>query len=162
MDYLLKTSFGKINLGTEASLVSNYRLQSYTGSPYLTLVGQWDKGFAPVIRWKQIVTADWTNGNWGAGLQVHYTGPYTDEYSDQFTREPSPVGNVQTVASNTTWNIYGSWKPMKPLTVVLGIRNLFNKEPPFSNQTLNWQAGYDPVFSDPILRAYYAKLKYEF
>jgi iron complex outermembrane receptor protein len=162
VDYLLKTSYGRVRLGSEGTLVSNYRLQPYAGGKYRTLVGQWNRGFQPLIRWKQVVTADWSNGDWGGGLSARYDSPYTDEYTDQGARAPSTNGNQLTVASYTTWDAYGSWKPTKPLTVLVGVRNLFNKEPPFSNQTLNWQAGYDPVLGDPILRAYYAKLKYEF
>lgn len=160
-DYLLKTTIGKVRFGTEGTLISNYRLQTYAGGPYLTRVGQWDKGFQPFIRWTQLVTADWTNGNWGAGVTGRYLSPYTDEYTAEQGLQPTS-GTVLTVASYTTWDGYGSWKPTKPLTVLLGVHNLFNKQPPFSNQNLNWQAGYDPVHGDPLLRAYYAKLKYEF
>jgi len=60
------------------------------------------------------------------------------------------------------WNGYVSFKPVDPLTVLLGIRNLFDTNPPFSNQTANWQTPYNPQFSDPFGRTFYARLKYTF
>jgi hypothetical protein len=46
------------------------------------------------------------------------------------------------------------------------VSNLFNTDPPFSNQgggsLTNWQAGFNPLFSDPTGRAFYVRLKYIF
>ena len=46
----------------------------------------------------------------------------------------------------------------------LGVNNVFDKNPPFSNQANlgNWQSGYNNQFSDPTGRAFYMRLKYEF
>jgi iron complex outermembrane receptor protein len=52
------------------------------------------------------------------------------------------------------------------MTVLLGISNLLDTDPPFSNQgggtNTNWQSGYNPLFSDPTGRAFYLRLKYQF
>jgi iron complex outermembrane receptor protein len=42
------------------------------------------------------------------------------------------------------------------------MRNAFNTNPPFSNQYFNWQAGYNPLFSDPLGRTFYGRLSYKF
>ena len=154
-NYLLKTSAGKIRVGLEGTLVTNYRLQEYQGAPYLTLDRQFNSGNQPVIGWQHLLTVDWTKGDWGAGISNHYLSGYSDEFTNA-------NGSVAYVSSYTLWNGYVSVKPVKSFTVLVGIRNLFNREPSFSNQTQNWQAGYNPVFSDPTGRAYYAKLSYDF
>jgi hypothetical protein len=41
------------------------------------------------------------------------------------------------------------------VTVLLGINSVLNKDPPFSNQTGNWPAGYNPIHSSPLLREFY-------
>lgn len=159
-EYLIRSDFGKFHIGLDATLVTRYWLQEYTGGPELNLVGQWNQGNEPVQRWQALLTLDWTSngGMFGAGLQDRFTSRYADEYSD--------VVNVQTdartVGVESIWNGYVSVKPIDPLTVLLGIRNIFDKDPPFSNQNANWQSPYNPNFSDPFGRTFYARVKYTF
>ena len=40
--------------------------------------------------------------------------------------------------------------------------NLFDEEPPFSNQAYFFLAGYDPTYSDPRGRSYYLGVDYKF
>jgi iron complex outermembrane receptor protein len=158
--YLIRSDFGKFRFGLDSTVVTQYILHTYTGGPGLNLVGQFNQGFQPVIRWQYLLSADWTSngGRWGAGLQDKFQSRYADEFSD--------VANVSTdprqVGVYSIWNGYVSFKPVDPLTVLLGIRNLFDTNPPFSNQTANWQTPYNPQFSDPFGRTFYARLKYTF
>ena len=71
-------------------------------------------------------------------------------------------GQQLRAGSQSTWDIYGSYKPIQSLMVTLGVNNVLNKYPPFSNQTYNWPAGYNPVYSSPLLREFYLNLKYDF
>ncbi len=159
-DYLIRSDFGDFRFGLDSTVVTQYILHTYTGGPALNLVGQFNQGFQPVIRWQYLLTLDWTSngGRWGAGLQDRFESRYTDEFSDtpNVTTDPRQVGTY------SIWNGYVSFKPTDPLTVLLGIRNLFDTNPPFSNQTANWQTPYNPVFSDPFGRTFYARLKYTF
>jgi iron complex outermembrane receptor protein len=43
----------------------------------------------------------------------------------------------------------------KGVTLTAGVKNLFDKEPPFSNQGTLFQKGYDPRYTDPVGRALY-------
>ena len=50
------------------------------------------------------------------------------------------------------------------LTLTLGVRNLFDKDPPYTNaggQT-SFQGGYDPVYADPRGRFMYARANPKF
>ena len=159
-DYLIRSDFGKFRIGLDSTVVTRYILHTYTGGPGLNLVGQFNQGFQPVIRWQYLLSLDWTSngGRWGAGLQDHFQSRYADEFSDT----PNVSTDPRQVGTYSIWNGYASFKPIDPLTVLVGIRNLFDKDPPFSNQTANWQTPYNPVFSDPYGRTFYARLKYTF
>jgi iron complex outermembrane receptor protein len=159
-EYLIRSDFGKYHIGLDSSLVTRYWLQEYQGGPELNLIGQWNQGNQPVMRWQSLLSLDWTSngGMYGAGLQDRFTSRYADEFSNVTN---DSVG-ARTVGIYSIWNGYVSVKPTDPLTVLLGIRNLFDKEPPFSNQTANWQTPYNPNFSDPTGRTFYARLKYTF
>jgi iron complex outermembrane receptor protein len=46
--------------------------------------------------------------------------------------------------------------------VALGIKNLFDRAPPFSNQTALGLVMYDPRYADPRGRVFYAQLAVSF
>ncbi len=46
------------------------------------------------------------------------------------------------------------------LRVALGVKNVFNRAPPVSNQTGSFQIGYDPTYADPRGRGYYLRIGY--
>lgn len=154
-NYTLRTSKGNFRFGLEGTWITQYRLQEYKGATWLNLRGQFNSGNQPAITWQHELTMDWTYDTWGAGLSNHFLSSYTDEYADA-------AGDAIKVGAYSTWNTYGSWKPAKNMTLLVGVRNVFNTNPPFSNQTANWQAGYNPLFSDPTGRAYYARYTIEF
>jgi hypothetical protein len=45
---------------------------------------------------------------------------------------------------------------------MLGIQNLFDTNPPFTNASQgNFAAGYNSTLTNPLLRTFYLNLKYE-
>lgn len=155
--YTQHTAIGAFNVDLEGTAITQYNLQEYTGGPVLNLVGWFNSGNQPALRWQHNLRITWASigGRWGAGLDNRFMSTYIDENDDA-------AGNPRTVGSDSTWDVYGSYKPILPLTVLVGIRNLFNRWPPFSNQLSNWGAGYNPIYSDPTLRTFYINLKYNF
>ena len=142
-------STGNFTFVGNSTYVMKYAYQDYTDGPYNQNVGVF-VGTGPIFRWQQTVSAAWTLGPYGAGLTGHYKSGYDDQ-------DPS-----NHVSSYTTFDGYGSWAPTKQLSFTLGIRNLFDREPPFSNQVFVFQAGYDPRFTDPTGRTYYVRGTYNY
>jgi iron complex outermembrane receptor protein len=157
--YLLRTPIGKFRASLDGTLVTRFLLQQYLDGPELNLVGQFNQGNQPIIRWSHNLNIDWMNGPFGAGINNHFLSSYGD-----YALEAN--GQVHTVGDYDIWGIYMSWKPFEALTTLVGVSNLFNTDPPFSNQgggsLTNWQAGFNPLFSDPTGRAFYVRLKYIF
>ena len=159
VQYLLRTPIGQFHAALEGTLVTKYLLQQYLDGPELNRVGQFVQGNQPIIRWSHQLNVDWSNGPFGAGINNHFVSSYGD-----YTLLAN--GQVNTVGDYSIWGIYASWKPVEALTTLVGVSNLFDTDPPFSNQgggtNTNWQAGFNPLFSDPTGRAFYLRLKYEF
>lgn len=153
--YSMNTGYGKFRFSGEGTYVMDYRLQNFPGGPQNSEVGRFNGGNQPVIRWQDLLTLDWTNQALGAGLNNHYMSRYQD-----FARDAS--GNHINVDSYSIWNAYVSYKPVPGLRLVAGINNLLNTNPPFSNQTQNWQAGYNPVFSSALGRTFNLRGTYQF
>lgn len=97
-----------------------------------------------------------------ADLRIRSTGIGQHRIHHDRDQPPDGNGNPRYVGTDSTWNVYGSYKPIRPLTVLVGIRNVLNHNPPFSNQLGNWPSGYNPVYSDPTLRTFYVNLRYNF
>lgn len=157
VNYTQQTRWGQFNEDLEGTAITQFHLQEYTGGPVLNLVGWYNSGNQPALRWQHTLRFTWASpdGRWGAGLNNHLMSSYIDQNVDA-------SGKPRNVGSDSVWGAYGSYKPIRPLTVLVGIRNLLNKYPPFSNQLGNWPAGYNPVYSDPTLRTFYINLKYDF
>jgi iron complex outermembrane receptor protein len=154
--YTQHTAFGTFSEDLEGTAITQYRLTEYTGAAPVNLVGWFDQGQFPAIRWQHNLTLNWNSptGKWGGGLENQFYSKYIDEF-------PYANGTTPDVSSQSTWDAFATYKPIPRLTVLFGIQNLFNQTPPFSNQLdYNFAAGYSSIFSNPIMRAYYVNLKY--
>jgi iron complex outermembrane recepter protein len=154
--YTQHTTFGTFTEDLEGTAITQYLLTEYTGGAPVNLVGWFNQGQFPAIRWEHNLTINWDSPDhmWSGGLENQFFSRYVDEFSDA-------AGNPLEVSSQSTWDAYASYKPIPRLTVLFGIQNLFNETPPFSNQLdYNFAAGYSSIFSNPIMRAFYVNLKY--
>jgi iron complex outermembrane receptor protein len=107
-------------------------------------------GTGPVFRWQNTTNLVWNKDHLSAGLTARYKTGYVDE---------DPTWHV---ASYTTFDSYVAFTQRKGLGLTVGVRNLFDRDPPLSYQTQGFQAGYDPRYTDPIGRTYYARVNYTF
>jgi iron complex outermembrane recepter protein len=163
IQYSQRTRIGEFREDLEGTSVTQFRLQQFSGGPVVNMVAAYNGGdlYNPALKWQHQLRVDWTSpqGRWGAGVANRFFSSYTDE----FGIGPTNSGPARTVATQSTWDVYTSYRPVLGLTVLFGIRNLFNTNPPFSNSSQNnFAAGYNALFSDPILRDFYVNLKYRF
>ena len=161
IQYLQDTPLGTFREDLEGTTVTQFRLQQYAGGPILNLVGNNQGGVnnPPLLRWQHDLRLDWTSpaGTWGGGL----SNRFFSRYIDALNIGPTNTGPQRIVGSQSTWNAYASYKPIRPLTVLFGIQNVLNTNPPFTNgpQT-NFAAGYSNLFSNPLMRTFYLNVTY--
>jgi iron complex outermembrane receptor protein len=156
IQYLQHTPIGTFHEDLEGTAVTQFREQQYNGGPLLNLVG-WYNEDPPAYRWQHNLRVDWASpeGAWGGGISNRFYSSYIDEFTDG-------NGNERTVGSYSTWDAYASYKPVRNLTVLFGIRNLLNTSPPFTNASQgNFAAGYNALVADPLLRNFYVNVKYQ-
>ncbi|KAA5840990.1 TonB-dependent receptor [Pseudomonas chlororaphis] len=157
LDYRLPaTAWGEFGLGLQGTYVTRYDYQQQLKGEYIDKLGDFRGGdFASagaVARWRHSLTATWNQGPLGATLTNRYTSGYHDSDRDSHNR----------VGSYNVWDLAGTYTWRQALGVTLGVKNLFDREPPFSNQTYTFQSGYDPRYSDPFGRTLYTRLSYNF
>jgi len=151
---LPRQNFGGLTLQIDGTWVRKYDYQNERGGPFTENVGRYADA-TPVFRWRHNATLSWNLGPWGAVL----TNRYMSGYTDQNAVDPQFYNRVK---DYSTWSLSGNYTGIKHVDVTLGVRNLFDEDPPYTNQSTTFQQGYDPRYTDPLGRTWYARLTYKF
>lgn len=108
--------------------------------------------------WKHYASIDVTTGPWGFTLGQSWQKGYND------IAATTPGVPSRRVGTYPLYDVQARYGGFRNLELRAGIRNLLDKDPPYSNaggQTA-FQGGYDPTWADPRGRFYYAGLTYKF
>ena len=90
-------------------------------------------------RWQHVLTVNLDREQWLTTLSHRYRRGYTD-------LSPLPDGSLRRVASYQLWDLQ-QVVPLAPdVRLLLGVQNLLNTDPPFSNAS---QFGYIRGYTDP-------------
>jgi iron complex outermembrane receptor protein len=111
-----------------------------------------------VPRWKHYASLDYSTPTWGVTLGQSWQKGY---YDLPATTAGTPVRRV---GAYELYDVQARYTGLSNLELRVGIRNLLDKDPPYSNaggQT-SFQGGYDPTYADPRGRYFYAGLTYKF
>lgn len=150
---------GALALAYDGTYVKSYKYQTNPSDPFKENVGIYSDG-SPVFKWKHNVSAAWSLGDIGARMSLRHQSGYIDQ-NDPTTvvGGPSFYGDVN---SYTLVDLSGTYKFTKLSSLTIGVKNLFDKDPPFSNQSSRSQRGYDPRYTDPLGRSLFVRAAYGF
>ena len=144
-------ALGRFNFELQSTWVHSYKYQLFAGGGYTQNVGNFSAGNGiPVFRWQHNVNLDWNLDPFSVGLAVHHKSGYVDS-------DPS-----RKVSAYTTEDLYATYAMAKGFSFTVGVKNLADRLPPYTNYTGLFQQGYDPRFTDPTGRTYYARGTYSF
>jgi iron complex outermembrane receptor protein len=121
----------------------------FAGDAAATVITQGASGGA-VPRWRHKGSLQYNYGPWQGTLAQTFQNGYLDQ------------GDTRRVGSYSLWDLSGGYTGIKNLTVQLGVKNLFDRDPPFTRQGSTFQVGYDPTYGDPRGRFWWGSLKYAF
>ncbi len=88
---------------------------------------------------------------------------YNSQYDDvpgNFDDPADPAFKVRKVGAYSVWSAQGSYTGLKAWTFVLGIRDILNAEPPYTNAggSFFFQSGYDVSYVNPLGRFVYGRV----
>jgi iron complex outermembrane receptor protein len=149
-------SWGRLAFDATGTYYLKYDTQNLDGSytsAIGTVFGQQVTGVIP--RWKHYATVSWLYGPWSVALSNLHQNAYTDQQTDL-------DGNLRKVSTMSLWDLQGSYALNKNLKFTLGVKNLFDEDPPLSNQQYTFQAGYDPSYYDARARFIYGAVNWKF
>lgn len=158
------TKYGRFGASLRSSYVTNYEFQVEPDARWFDPLGNYNPQFGgPVIRYTQVMRLNWDLADWGFSFGNRHISGYRDQNANgaPFNRAPF---NTNEVGSYNVSDVSATWRGLlKGLTLAVGIENVFDQDPPFTNQVGRFQArAYDDRFHNPLGRAYRFSAKYEF
>ncbi|MEF9995070.1 MAG: TonB-dependent receptor [Burkholderiaceae bacterium] len=151
------TDAGRFNFGVRGTYVLSYKYQLEPNGEWIDNLGNYSNG-SPVFRYQQVTTLGWQKGPWSTLLINQFKTGYEDANAEGGV-DPEYYNRV---GAYSLWNLSGTYAGIKGLALTLGVQNLFNQDPKFSNQSDRFQVGYDDRYSNPMGRTYMLRAAYEF
>jgi iron complex outermembrane receptor protein len=152
------TQYGRFSFNWRGTYITKYEFQIEPGGVWYNPVGNYNAQFGgPVQRFRHITSLGWEMNAWNAGLIYNWSSGYKDQ-----NLVPAPY-NQNTVGNYGIFNLSVGYKGIKGLTLGGGILNVFDTDPPFTNQVSRFQArAYDDRFHNPLGRTWTLGARYEF
>jgi iron complex outermembrane recepter protein len=147
---------GRVTLGFSGTYFAQYDTDNFDGT-FANNVGNLTNATTGGVipRWKTYSSANWSNGPWDTTVALNWQSSYEDI--------PGNINNdARRVSAYQTVDLQGSYSGLKNLRLTLGVRNVLDRDPPYTNQGFSFQAGYDPQYADPRGRFIYGRLTYSF
>ena len=151
-----RTHWGRLRLDITGTYFIRYDGQNLDGSYSGVVSNNLNSPLTGTLpRWKHYASLTWDSGPWMASIAQSYQSGYTDVNTDL-------DGNERRVSSMSLFDVQGSYTGIKNLTLTLGVKNVFDTNPPATNQRISFQAGYDPQVYDARARFVYGSIRYAF
>lgn len=148
------TAWGRFGLNLSGTYVLEYKRQFGPLEPYVSNLGRFLNDQV-IQRWRHRASLDWEYGDFNVTLGNTFYSGYQD---DSYLPDTAP----RRVKAYSLWDMSGAWRINRMLRVRAGIQNLANTAPPFSNQSYYFLSTYDPTYTDPRGRTFYASVNLSF
>ncbi len=155
-----ETDYGTFSVDFTGTLITKYERQFGPLEPYRSNLGRFLNDQV-IQRWRHRIAFNWDSGPLGLTFANNYSSSYRDQNT---TYDPVSDSRLPSrdVKAYSLWDLTGSYKVNEQLRVRAGVLNVFDEEPPFSNQAYYFIASYDPTYTDPRGRSFYLGVEYKF
>jgi len=154
------TAYGRFSFAARGTYVTKYEFQVEPNGRWFEPVGNYSAQFGgPVIRYQQVASVTWERNAWSATL----FNRLLDGYIDQNTSGAVAPYNRNRVGNYSIYDVSATYRGIKNMTLQVGVLNVLDTDPPFTNQVSRFQArAYDDRFHNPLGRTYQVAARYEF
>ena len=158
---------GKVAGGFDLSYLLEKRSRLIASAPFgPSEVGQWTRSNDLGIRWKHTAFVSYRQGNWTGMFNQIYRGGYVDQILPGVAN--GIVRPVNWGPKVKPYNLYGfslTYRGLKNMSVIAGVKNLFNTDPPFSvayDSNSGAGSSWEPRVADPRGRSYTLRVEHKF
>ncbi len=151
-----RTSWGRVRVDLAGTYFIRNDSQQIDGSYAGAVSNTFNSNVVGIVpRWKHYASVGWDLGPWSTTLAQTYQSGYVDAGTDG-------NDNQRRVSSMSLFDLQGQFTGFKNLTLTLGVKNVFDTNPPVTNQGNSFQALYDPSYYDARARFVYGSIRYAF
>ena len=111
-----------------------------------------------ILRWRETASMTYERGPWSATLSQTSQNSYNDTRT---ALQPTSVP-LRTVTAYETYDLQGAYTGFKSLRIVVGVKNLLDRDPPYANSGSGFIGSYDLSYADVRGRFIYTTLAYKF
>lgn len=156
----VETALGRFGGRLNGTYVLSSKIQNAPGDAFVSNLNRFVTD-GVVQRWRHTVSFDWDQGPFSSSLQNTWSSGYEDQNTAINIDDGSVVAQNR-VKSYSLWDMSGAYQVNPALKLRVGVQNLFDETPPYSNQAYYFLSGYDPSYTDPRGRRFYASANYSF
>jgi iron complex outermembrane receptor protein len=158
---------GRLSGGLEGSYLLEKKSRLLTSSTFgPSEVGLFTRSSELGLRWKHSAFATYKVGDWGGTLRQQYSSGYAGYIPPGVANGTvSPPNYSPFVKAYTLYHANVAYTGIKNLTLIGGIKNLLNTDPPFAlAYDTNTGAGssWEPRVADPRGRSFVVSAEYKF
>ncbi|RJS94753.1 TonB-dependent receptor [Salinisphaera sp. Q1T1-3] len=152
INYSIPTDFGTFGFDFQGTLTHKYAFQPRPGVDYSEAVNRY-AGSEVIPKWKHEIQLTWVKENWSAQVVNNFSSGYEDA---------DPDTNPE-VSDYMTFDASVAYKFDSGIGLSVGSKNIFDRDPPFSNQAdYGSGGGYDPRYAEAIGRTVFGRMTYDF
>ena len=154
---VLNTAENKVTLRLNGTYFTRYDQQNLDGT-YTSSINNsavTSAGIGVVLRWRHTASAIWETGAWATTLSENFQVGYPD------ARTLATIPQRE-VAPYETYDAQVSYAGFRQLRLTLGVKNLFDQNPPYTNYGGGFVGSYDLSYSDVRGRFAYVTATYSF
>jgi len=152
---VFKSGSRSVVLRLDGTYLSAFDQQNPDGSYTSGLDRALRAGGGVVPRWHHVASAVYTAGPWEATLIQNYQKHYADQLST-FSPAPRDVGSYETFDTQV------AYRGIRNVRLSLGVKNIMDRDPPYTNAGGQFAAGYDITYADVRGRFVYGTVNYQF
>jgi iron complex outermembrane recepter protein len=152
---------GTWRAGLEGTKMHSYKSRIFKDRAYVEAVGgAWDASTI-YLKWKHTARVSYTKGDWATTFSQNYSSGYKDFVPDGVAFAPNFKADVE---SYIVYNVSASYSGIKNLTVIGGVQNILNTDPPFTAANVDFAPGtaWDARVANPRGRTFSLNLAYRF
>jgi iron complex outermembrane recepter protein len=158
---------GRWSAALEGTYLMEKKSKVVSSAPWgASEIGQFSFAGDLGLRWKHTAYVTYAQGDWAGSLSQTYRKGYQNQELPGVTSGLVSPPNLQPkVKDYTTYNASLTWSGIKDLGITLGVKNLFDTDPPFAiTYDSNFGSGssWEPRVADPRGRAFTLTVNYKF
>ena len=155
---VLNIDNNKLTLRLNGTYMSKHESQNLNGSFTNAINNPSALNIGVILRWRHTASATYERGPWVASVVQNYQV----EYNDLRTSLQAASVVPRYVAPYETYDTQVSYLGFKSLRLVLGVKNILDRDPPYTNYGGGFVGSYDLSYTDVRGRFVYGTLAYTF